>query len=114
MSMNPEQIRQLKYLNVCYSIVCFQLPYPSAADISSTRPSPEPDARGFHVGALLGLFPGLQLGLLVLEDGMSSGLTGYECAHGPDLVQSLLQADGFREVQADIRAAETPLRGTGE
>ncbi|KAK8093328.1 hypothetical protein PG997_000013 [Apiospora hydei] len=75
------------------------------------RFEPEPDARGFHVGALLGLFPGLELDLLVLEDGMSSGLSGYEAAHGPDLVESLLQADGFREVRANIRAAEDAFAG---
>ncbi|KAK8040105.1 hypothetical protein PG993_008516 [Apiospora rasikravindrae] len=116
MSMSPQQIRQLKYLNVCYSIVSFRLPYRPKADTPSSplprsEPEPEPHARGFHVGALLGLFPGLELDLLVLEDGMSGGLRGYEAAHGPDLVESLLQADGFREVRANIRAPEDAFAG---
>lgn len=120
-SLNPEKIRQLKYLNVCYSIVCFNLPDHVADEDaneewengSDFEPDLEREVRGYHVGALLGLFPSLQLDLLVLEDGMSSGMDAWEAAHGPDLVQSLLQADGFREVRVHIRMAEHAFTGRG-
>ncbi|KAK8078567.1 hypothetical protein PG996_004737 [Apiospora saccharicola] len=119
MSLNPEQIRQLKYLNVCYSILCFNLPDHVADEDqnaeweagSDFEPDLEREVRGYHVGALLGLFPGLQLDLLVLEDGMSSGMEAWEAAHGPDLVTSLLQADGFREVRVSIRGAAHAFTG---
>ncbi|KAK8005948.1 hypothetical protein PG991_012245 [Apiospora marii] len=119
MSLNPAQIRQLKYLNVCYSIVCFNLPdHVADEDVneewengSDYEPDLEREVRGYHVGALLGLFPGLALDLLVLEDGMSAGLSAWEAAHGPDLVASLLRADGFREVRVDMRAAADAFTG---
>lgn len=119
MSLNPAQIRQLKYLNVCYSVACFNLPDHVADEDQSAEweagsdfePDLEREARGYHVGALLGLFPGLGLDRLVLEDGMSPGLSAWEAAHGPDLVTSLLQADGFREVRVDIRVAHHAFTG---
>lgn len=109
-ALDPEQIRQLKYLNVCYSIFCIRLPPVEAED-------PDPDSeqdngiRGFHVGALLGLFPSLQLDMLELEDGMSEGLERYEACHGADLIESLLHADGFREVRASVRAGDDAFVG---
>ena len=113
MAMNPEQIRQLKYLNVCYSIVCFKLPCFQVDNLASASEQ-KYRTSGFHVGALLGLFPGLQLDLLVLEDGMDAGLDRYEACHGSDLIESLLQADGFREVRANIRAADDAFLGESQ
>jgi hypothetical protein len=63
------------------------------------------NTRYFHVGALLGLFPGLRLELLEVRDLVSrSFMPG---AHAADCAESLLRADGFRRLTMQAEGGAT-------
>lgn len=97
MAMSPAQIRQLKYLRVDYDMLRLDVPRQGQEE----EQDGETAQHGFHVGALLGLFPGLELDLLELTDGMDDCISAYETHHPAELILSLLRAPGgYREVRA--------------
>lgn len=97
MAMSAAQVRQLRHLRVEFDMLRLNLPRASGGgddDDDDVVP------HGFHVGALLGLFPGLALHRLELVNGMHEGLDAYRAHHAADVVSSLLRADGYREARA--------------
>lgn len=128
MALSPAQVRQLKYLRVDCTMLCLDLPpEPSSPPSSSSSSAPvagdgdgdgeantaaDPAPYGFHVGALLGLFPGLALDRLDLTDGFNGGLSAYSAYHGPDLLASLLRADGYREARIALWNLHNCFPGT--
>lgn len=101
MAMSPAQIRQLKHLRVDYDMLRLNVPRQQGQDDDGDEGEGDPTPHGFHVPALLGLFPGLELDLLELADGMHGGLGAFESYHAADLISSLLRAKGgYREARA--------------
>ncbi|PLB37541.1 uncharacterized protein BDW47DRAFT_36821 [Aspergillus candidus] len=80
----------------------------NASDVSTTNSSisdlseitdehaPFGGVRYFHLGAVLGLFPGLQLDFLCVHSGVGSSLAAG--SHTTDCFSSLLEADGYRKL----------------
>ena len=115
--MGPEQVPQLRYLTVEHSPIGFKL-CPSAEGLETDaatedgepqlehEPDKDSDAssesndfdgvRYFHLGAVLGLFPGLKLDLLEVFCG--TGSTSYTGLQTTDCFGSLLEADGYRRL----------------
>ena len=107
--MSPAQIMQLRHLVVDFVPVGFNLLQgpeytrqddDGQEDNDSGEDSGIPEnARQFHLGAILGLFPGLQLDLLEVFCGTGGG----SCTHEQvvDCFGTLLEADGYRQLWMD-------------
>lgn len=95
-SLSPLQIRQLRYLRVECTLFCFKLPSAQTSFMTS-------EPYQFSVGALLGLFPGLQLDLVELYHATQGGEQDAGDSLGLNLINCLLKADGFREVRVVLR-----------
>lgn len=104
MAMSPAKIRQLKHLRVDYDMLRLGVPrqgQDAGGEGGGGGDDEGPAPHGFHVGALLGLFPGLALDLLELTDGIHGGVGAFEGYHAADVISSLLRATGgYREVRA--------------
>ena len=126
--LGPERITQLRYLIVKHLPMAFQLDPTAKAtqsdavsrfirrkaaelkDGGNAAPWSDSDhsvasisdtVRYFHIGSLLGLFPGLQLDLLELEwDAEGLGFNGEQ---NTDCFGTLLDADGYRWLGMDGR-----------
>ncbi|KAG8156899.1 hypothetical protein KVR01_013312 [Diaporthe batatas] len=110
-----DMVRQLKHLRVDYDMLRLSVPRQALEEEADAGPrdSVDPVPRGFHVGALLGLFPGLELDLLELTDGMHDGLGAFASYHAPDVISSLLRAaGGYREVRAAFRGLNCCFPGS--
>lgn len=110
MKLGPERITQLRYLRVSQIPVAFNLePYGGLTDADReaygdsrkedlndwTQGVPK-GVRHFHLGAILGLFPGLRLDLLEVFNGTyGNPWMGH---HITDCFGSLLEADGYRRL----------------
>ncbi|OJD09692.1 hypothetical protein AJ78_08976 [Emergomyces pasteurianus Ep9510] len=113
--MSPRQITQLRNMLVHHSPVGFNLS--RAYSNSETQPNATgtelqeghgwnesnfssdleyEDVQYFHLGTVLGLFPGLQLDLLEVFTGIGGG--PYSGHQTTDCFGSLLQADGYRQL----------------
>ncbi|PLB34410.1 uncharacterized protein BDW47DRAFT_129045 [Aspergillus candidus] len=121
--MSPVQITQLRNLRVWHFAVGFNLfsgdddsqsdaPEGGRGDMSRTSDNDDDDddaaaegVRYFHLGAVLGLFPGLQLDLLRVHSGVSGG--PYTDIHTSQCFKSLLEADGYRRLWMDATTGDS-------
>ena len=98
-SIGPARIPQLRHLILRFSPLGFRFEKeagPSGADTSDGEDELGDTTRYFHAGALLSLFPGLQLDLLEIFNAMGgSWETGRQ---NTDCFGSLLEADGYRRL----------------
>lgn len=103
-NIGPTRITQLRYLIVSHCPIGFPLSpavkdsQPDDSDGSGSEESEYVDdgIRYFHLGAILALFPGLQLDLLEVFCGPGGGpFTGHQTT---DCFGSLLEADGYRRL----------------
>ncbi|RMJ27333.1 hypothetical protein PHISP_01780 [Aspergillus sp. HF37] len=119
--MGPAQITRLRYLFVGQCPIGFPL-FPAAKDSQpgamderdhNSDGSNESDdgdddddgVRYFHLGAILALFPGLQLDLLEVYCGPGGG--SQTCFQTTDCFGSLLEADGYRRLWMEAAAGDS-------
>ncbi|PLN83035.1 hypothetical protein BDW42DRAFT_165698 [Aspergillus taichungensis] len=133
--MSPVQITQLRYLRVWQFVVGFKLFSHDGDFESDLQGEDGPDdgliewvnqgvdrehmssssdgdddaategVRYFHLGAVLGLFPGLQLDLLRVHSGVSGG--PYTAIHTSHCFKSLIAADGYRRLWMDATTGDS-------
>ena len=114
--LGPERITQLRHLIVAHCPVGFNLlpdvrteaitDYGNQDSDQSSDSSFYSDdgTRYFHLGAILGLFPGLHLDVLEVVCGVDeTHLTGHQTA---DCFGSLLEADGYRRLRMEAAGGE--------
>lgn len=119
--MDPAQITRLRHLILSHSPIGFKLcpdagySQPGATDgnlhedhdsdgSNASDWSDDDGVRYFHLGAVLALFPGLQLDLLEVFCGVSgSGYTGLQTT---DCFGSLLEADGYQRLWMEASAGD--------
>lgn len=106
MKLGPARIPQLRYLKVGHCPMGFNV-FPDANDNNNNHNDSDASSvasdgrisgnvRYFHLGAILGLFPGLQLDLLEVYCSVGGGpYTGNQTT---DCFGSLLEADGYRRL----------------
>ncbi|PKY02137.1 hypothetical protein P168DRAFT_329108 [Aspergillus campestris IBT 28561] len=121
--MSPVQITQLRNLRVWQFAVGFKLfsgdddsqsdaPEGGREDMSISDDDDDDDddsateaVQYFHLGAVLGLFPGLQLDLLRVHCGVGGG--PYTAIHNSHCFQSLLEADGYQRLWMDATTGDS-------